>query len=82
MPASSQPGQGCSRINIKLKESDGTEINGKGPEISPGRLQQLMELLDGLTDRDLLVLAGSIPDSIPDTVYRDIMSRLEKNRFP
>lgn len=74
--------QGCSRINIKLKESDGTEINGKGPEISPGRLQQLMELLDGLTDRDLLVLAGSIPDSIPDTVYRDIMSRLEKKQIP
>ncbi len=67
---------GYSRINMKLKDFDGTEINGKGPEISADALEQLLTRLDELKQGDGLVLAGSIPGSIPPSIYRDIMERL------
>nr|WP_296267135.1 1-phosphofructokinase [uncultured Merdimonas sp.] len=68
---------GISRINLKLKSIDGTEINGCGPKISVQDVQKLMEKLDGLTEKDVLVLAGSIPKSMPDDIYRQIMKRLK-----
>ena len=67
---------GFSRINLKLKSIDGTEINGCGPEISPEAVEQLMEKLDVLKEGDVLVLAGSIPNSMPDDIYKKIMERL------
>ena len=67
---------GISRINIKIKNIDGTEINGIGPDITQRDLETLLRKLDALKEGDLLVLAGSIPNSIPDSVYRDIMVRL------
>ena len=69
--------QGFSRINMKLKSIEGTEINGIGPVISESELQKLLNRLDRLRAEDVLVLAGSIPDSIPDSIYRDIMERLK-----
>lgn len=69
-------GQGISRINLKLKSIDGTEINGSGPRISAEKVQILMEKLDKLGSEDVLVLAGSIPSSMPDDMYRKIMARL------
>ena len=69
--------EGFSRINLKLKSIDGTEINGCGPEISTEAAGQLMEKLDGLREGDVLVLAGSIPYSMPDDIYRRIMERLD-----
>lgn len=68
--------EGYSRINIKLKNADGTEINGNGPDISAEKLDRLLTGLDALQAGDILVLAGSIPASIPDSIYRDIMERL------
>ena len=68
--------EGCSRINVKLKDFDGTEINGMGPDISPENVESLMQKLDTLTSEDYLVLAGSIPGSMPKMIYRDIMARL------
>jgi len=67
---------GCSRINLKLKSIDGTEINGIGPDISPEDVERLFEKLDHLKEGDTLVLAGSIPKSMPATIYSDIMERL------
>ena len=67
---------GFSRINVKMKDFDGTEINGMGPVISAEAVECLMKKLDLLKDGDMLVLAGSIPESMPDTIYRDIMKRL------
>jgi len=67
---------GFSRINLKLKSIDGTEINGCGPEISPGAVERLMEKLDILKEGDALVLAGSVPGSMPDDIYSRIMERL------
>ena len=67
---------GFSRINVKLKNVDGTEINGKGPDIDSDSLTRLLCRLDDLREGDMLVLAGSIPSSIPDSIYKDIMERL------
>lgn len=68
---------GISRINVKLKSIEGMEINGSGPEISEEHVQKLMEKLDVLGTGDVLVLAGSIPSSMPDDMYRRIMERLD-----
>ena len=68
---------GISRINLKLKSSDGTEINGCGPEIHRTAVEKLMEKLDILGQGDVLVLAGSIPGSMPDDIYRTILKRLD-----
>lgn len=67
---------GFSRINVKLKDFDGTEINGKGLEISEKEVRQLYEKLDLLKEGDVLVLAGSIPESLPDSIYSDILFQL------
>lgn len=68
---------GFSRINLKLKSIDGTEINGCGPRIGGQDVEQLMEKLDALKAGDVLVLAGSIPNSMPDDIYKKIMQRLD-----
>lgn len=67
---------GISRINLKLKSTDGTEINGCGPRIGEKDVQTLMEKLDVLEKGDVLALAGSIPSSMPDDMYKRIMKRL------
>ena len=69
--------KGYSRINVKLKDFDGTELNGQGPEISKEEADQLFEKLEDVKEGDVLVLAGSIPGSLPDSIYRDILARLE-----
>lgn len=68
---------GISRINVKLKSIDGTEINGAGPEIGEDMIALLMEKLDQLKEGDILVLAGSIPASMPDDMYSRIMETLD-----
>lgn len=68
---------GMTRINVKLNAQEETEINGRGPEIMPEDVDALFEKLDQLGCGDVLVLSGSIPSSIPDTVYEDMMERLE-----
>ena len=72
---------GYSRINVKMKDFDGTEINGQGPDISPAETEKLLEKLDGLKEGDVLVLAGSIPRTMPDSIYSDILRRLDGKRI-
>ena len=70
--------EGYSRINMKVKTlSDETEINGSGPKISNEEIEKLYQKLDGLTSEDTLVLAGSIPASLPDDFYEQIMKYVE-----
>ena len=69
--------EGVSRINLKLKSIDGTEINGSGPVISAEDVEKLMEKLDKLGEGDVLFLAGSIPSSMPDDMYQKIMAKLD-----
>ncbi len=67
---------GCSRINVKLKSDQESEINGAGPEIPAHALQALFEKLDRLTGGDIVVLAGSIPGSLPPDLYQTMQKRL------
>ncbi|MGM9943440.1 MAG: 1-phosphofructokinase [Lysinibacillus sp.] len=61
-----------SRINIKLKTGEETEINGQGPVLTEENIQDLLQKLDTLQEGDMLVLAGSIPPSLPKTFYSDL----------
>ena len=69
--------EGCSRINVKMKDFDGTEVNGMGPVIHEDAVEQLKKQLRELNQGDILVLAGSIPSCMSDSIYRDIMSELK-----
>ena len=69
--------EGVTRINVKIKGREETELNGRGPDIGEAALGQLFDKLDGLASPDILVLAGSIPTSLPSDVYEQIMARLD-----
>ena len=69
---------GISRINLKLSSIDGTEINGQGPDIPKEQLDKLMERLMLLGEGDILVLAGSIPVTMPSDIYEQDI----KGKFP
>ena len=73
--------KGCSRINLKLKNYDGTEINGQGPVIEPTHIEALLQKLDQLQEGDILILAGSIPSSMPASTYEDILARLQDRKI-
>lgn len=68
---------GLSRINIKIKSDEETEINSRGADIPPEKLSEFLERFDNVEKGDIIVLAGSIPPSLPDTIYKDIMKMLE-----
>ena len=68
---------GMSRINVKMKSDNETEINGIGPQITESDVEKLFEKLEKLENGDILVLSGSIPKSIDDRIYETIMSRLD-----
>ncbi|WP_295082087.1 1-phosphofructokinase [Ruminococcus sp.] len=68
--------EGSSRINIKLKAAEETEINGQGPHIGKDALDQLFSKLEGLRGGDTLILAGSIPNSLPPDIYEKILASL------
>lgn len=70
-------GQGFTRINVKINDGQETEINGQGPSITEKALQELYGRLDRLEAGDFLVLAGSIPDTMPPDIYEKIMARLD-----
>ena len=67
---------GISRINIKIKAEQETEINAQGPDIEPQELEILFDKLEKIQDGDTLVLAGSIPNTMPDDIYEKILGRL------
>jgi len=67
---------GNSRINVKIRSGAETELNGQGPDIDDASLEKLFARLDGLSAEDTLILAGSIPKSLPSDVYERILQRL------
>ena len=73
--------KGTSRINVNLRSDRETEINGQGPTISKKDIQNLYKKLDQLKEDDVLVLAGSIPEVMPDSIYMDIMSKLNQKEM-
>lgn len=68
--------KGFSRINVKMRAQEESEINGRGPEITKADLDLLFARLEKLNQDDILVLAGSIPVDLPKTFYSDIMKAL------
>lgn len=67
---------GYTRINVKIKSDREIDINANGPEISNGDIEALFEKLEKLKSGDCLVLAGSIPKTLPDNIYEKILDRL------
>lgn len=68
--------EGMTRINVKLRSEQESEINGQGPAIAAEDIDALYAKLERLKEGDILVMAGSIPDVMPQTIYMDIMKRL------
>ena len=68
--------KGNSRINVKIKSAEETELNGQGPDIDDEAVNKLFAKLDKLQDGDTLILAGSIPASLPSDIYEKILERL------
>ncbi len=66
--------EGISRINVKIKGQAETEINAQGPKIPEEAREKLFEQIKKLQDGDILILAGSIPNSLPSDVYEKIIS--------
>lgn len=73
--------EGMTRINVKLRSEEETEINGQGPAIGEEDIKKLYEKMDELSEGDVLVLAGSIPDVMPKTIYMDIMEHLQEKKL-
>ncbi|TGY96042.1 1-phosphofructokinase [Petralouisia muris] len=69
--------EGMSRINMKLRSREESEINGQGPKISEEALEELYQKLDAMEPEDVLVLAGSIPNSMPNSSYEQILARVQ-----
>ena len=73
--------EGMSRINVKIKSDQESEINGQGPEITKEAIELLFDKLDQLKEGDSLVLAGSIPKTLPSDIYERIMERLQEKKI-
>lgn len=72
---------GFSRINVKIQSSFETEINGQGPEISEENTEELFKKLNKIQDGDTIVLAGSIPASLPSDIYERILEYLKNKKI-
>ncbi|MBP0961815.1 MAG: 1-phosphofructokinase [Oscillospiraceae bacterium] len=72
---------GFSRINVKIKSDEETELNGRGPDIPEDAVKELFKKLEMIGDGDTLVLAGSIPPSLPSDIYEKILAHLEGRKI-
>lgn len=72
---------GNSRINVKIKSEEETELNCQGPDIDEEAMTALFEKLDDLKDADTLILAGSIPDTLPADIYERILERISGKKI-
>ncbi|MFC7394650.1 1-phosphofructokinase [Scopulibacillus cellulosilyticus] len=68
---------GDTRINVKVKSREETEINGPSPEINSDQEDELLLKLHRLNDDDILVLSGSIPSSLSANIYKEMMLKLK-----
>ena len=68
--------EGFTRINVKIKSNEETEINGQGPKISEEELKEFYAIIDRLVDGDILILSGSIPSCLDEKLYEKIMERV------
>ena len=73
--------EGISRINVKIKGKEETELNAQGPMIPESSQKELFKKLDQLKDGDTLILAGSIPSSLPSDVYEKIIEQIKDRKI-
>lgn len=76
-----QLNSGITRINVKLKGMCETEINAQGPQIMQGDIDKLFSKLNKLKADDILVLAGSIPSTLPDNIYEEILKFISEKHI-
>lgn len=69
--------EGMSRINVKVKAAEETEINGIGPAITEADVEALYAKIDQLTADDILIVSGSVPSTMPGDIYERILARLD-----
>ena len=74
--------EGMTRVNVKIKAAEETEINGIGPVITETDMETLYRKLDSIGPEDMLVLSGSIPKCLPGDTYERIMARLDGKNIP
>lgn len=72
--------KGNSRINVKIKSAEETELNGQGPDIGDQAIASLFQKLEDLADGDTLILAGAIPASLPSDMYEKIMEKISQKK--
>lgn len=72
--------KGISRINIKIKSGEETEINCQGPHIEENELLRLLNKVDRINDGDTIVIAGNVPNTMPDDVYERILERIKNKK--
>ena len=72
---------GLTRINVKIRSEEETDINGNGPEITDSDIDKLFSKLECLKDEDFLILAGSIPNTLPFDIYEQILAKLENKKI-
>ncbi len=73
--------EGISRINVKIKGAAETEINAQGPKIPEDAQKKLFDIINTLVDGDMLILAGSIPNSLPSDVYEKILALVSDRKI-
>ncbi len=74
--------RGMSRLNVKIKQMDPTEINASGPVLSEDNLKQLRQKLAVLKKEDILILSGSLPGSVPTDIYKTLMEEVQGKEIP
>ena len=67
---------GNSRINVKIKAQEETEINAQGPYVNDASINELFEKLKNLKSGDFLVLAGSLQKNLSENFYKDIITHI------
>ncbi len=72
---------GYSRINVKIKSTEETDINGRGPDIPEVAIDELLKKLKAIKDGDTLVLAGSVPKSLPENIYEKILEEISDRKI-
>lgn len=73
--------RGMTRINVKIKSDSETEINGQGPEIDDIAIKDLFNKINTLKNGDTLVLAGSVPKTVPENIYERILETVSKKQI-
>ena len=68
---------GSTRINVKIRAKEETELNASGPVITDEELNRLKAQFEHVTSGDIVVLAGSIPSNVPKTLYRDLAATIQ-----